>query len=298
MNNTKTKIGALLLGIVFLQSCAFDLQTSAIKKEGVTAVNEQKGKDILNSIWKQHGYDKLNQSTVYSFEATDKWKGMLGKMGQIWPEMTIELEAKYLTGSFDGQIKYLDGREKGKVIGLQDWNYYENTDNKTTFLDKDHRKNRRKVFGIAAYQYFSEIVTRLKTAPIVSYAGEKTFKGQSYDLVFCTWETTKAHKEHDQYLAWVNKKNNKIDILQYTLRDNYLKMPGAQMMGGAIEFSNWKSIDGIMIPFTQSAYAMKPRKNPKKYLHKLELSSFSIDSFDKNELIVDQSKQVSGNYKK
>lgn len=298
MNNTITKLGSLIIGILLLQSCAFNLQTSMIKKEGVTTTNEEKGKTILNSVWKQQGYDKLDQSTVYSFKAEDEWKGMLGKMGQIWPEMTINLEAKYLTGTFDGQIKYLDGREKGKVIGLQDWNYYEVTDGKTTFSDKDDRKNRREVFGIAAFQYFTEIVSRLKSAPIVSYAGEKTFRGQSYNLVFCTWETIKAHKEHDQYLVWVNKKTNVVDIIQYSLRDNYLKIPGAQMMGGAIEFSNWKSIDGIMIPFMQSAYAMKPRKNPKKYLHRLQLSSFSINSFDKSELIKDKTKPVSGDYKK
>ncbi|MEO9513616.1 MAG: hypothetical protein ABJN84_03340 [Flavobacteriaceae bacterium] len=298
MNKTITKLGLFFISVIFLQSCAFDLQTGIIKKEGVTSMNEEKGKQILNAVWKQQGYDKLDQSTVYSFEARDKWKGMLGKIGQIWPEMTMDLEAKYLTGTFDGQIKYLNGREKGNVIGLQDWNYYEISNGKTTFLDKDHRKNRRKVFGIAAFQYFTEMVSRLRTAPIISYAGEKDFRGQSYHLVFCTWESTKAHKEHDQYLVWINKKTNTMDIVQYTLRDNYLKMPGAQMMGGAIEFSNLKSVDGVMIPFTQYMYAIKPRKKTKRYLHKLELSSFSFDAFDKNELIADESKETGGNYKK
>lgn len=298
MKNTITKLGLSLLGSVILSSCAFDLQPSMIKKEGVTSINEEKGKQILNAVWKQQGYDKLDQSTVYSFEATDHWKGMLGKVGQIWPDMSLDLEAKYLTGTFDGQIKYLDGKEKGKVIGLQDWNYYEIADGKTVFLDKDDRKNRRKVFGIAAFQYFTEMVSRLRVAPIISYAGEKKFRGQTYDLVFCTWGDVKPHKEHDQYLVWINKSTNTMDIVQYTLRENYLKMPGAQMMGGAIEFSNLKSVDGVMIPFTQYMYAIKPRKKTKKYLHKLELSSFSFDSFDENELIVDKNKKTGGNYKK
>lgn len=220
MNNTVTRLSFLFIATMFLQSCAFNLQPSMIKKEGVTTINKEKGKQILNSVWKQQGYDKFDQSTVYSFKAKDNWKGMLGKMGQIWPEMTINLEAKYLTGTFDGQIKYLDGKEKGKIVGLQNWNYYEISDHKTTFFDKDDKKSRRKVFGISAFQYFTEMVSRLRLAPIISYAGEKQFKGQSYDLVFCTWGNLKAHKEHDQYLVWINKNTNTMDIVQYTIRDN------------------------------------------------------------------------------
>ena len=141
------------------------------------------------------------------------------------------------------------------------------------------------------------MISRLKKAPIISYAGQKEFRGQMYDLVFCTWKTKKPHKEHDQYLVWVNKKTGTMDIVQYTIRENYLKMPGAQMMGGAIEFANFKEVNGIVIPFTQYVYAIKPKKKQERYLHRLEISQFEFDSFNEEELIVDKKIKVGGDYK-
>ena len=75
-----------------------------------------------------------------------------------------------------------------------------------------------------------------------------------------------------------------MEYASYTLRDNYLKMPGSASLYGTIGFSDFKSIDGFMVPFTQSIFAMGPKKENDKYLHQLVLESFSFDKFDKIEL--------------
>lgn len=299
MKNRKIKFSPLLLFIVaLLQSCGiYDLRTTVIKNEGITAKNTNKGKELLDRAWKKQGYDKFSNHEVYSYHGSDRWKGLLGKMGQIWPDMKAEMDLKYQVGTFDGQVTFVDGKQSGDIAGLQNWNYYEISKQDTVFKDKNHKKNRRKVFGIAAFQYFSEMVGRIKNAPIISYAGESEFRGNKYDLVFCTWETPEPHMEHDQYVAWVNKETGLMDFTQYTIRESYLKPPGYKMIGGAVEFANFKEIDGVMIPHEQLVYAIKMREKPNRNLHRLIISDFEFDGFDIEDLRVNKNIENGGDFK-
>lgn len=295
---TIKNLGVIVLISMVLQGCGLaDLRTKMIKEDGITGHNSEKGKQLLERAWKTQGFDKLKNHSVYSYTANDTWKGLLGRIGKIWPDRKSELTFKYRIGSFDGQVHFLDGKESGNYAGLQNWNYYEINDNKTNFSDKASRKNRKKVFGIAAFQYFTEMIDRLKIAPIISYAGEKEFRGQQYDLVLCTWGKVEPHMEHDQYLVWINKETGLMDFTQYTIRDTYLKPPGYKAIGGAVEFTDFKEVDGILIPHMQLVYAIKLKKNPKRNLHKLIMNDFEFDGFNPEELRLDKTIEVSGDYK-
>lgn len=283
---------------MFLQSCGmYDLRTMPIKKEGITVENTEKGKLILEKAWKLQGLDQLSNYEVYSFNGVDTWKGMLGKMGQIWPEMKAEIGFSYRIGTFDGRVEFMDGVQKGDIAGLQNWNYYEISGDQISFKDKDLKENRRKVFGVAAFQYFTEMVDRLKNAPIISYAGEKEKRGQQYDLVFCTWGTEKPHDEHDQYLLWINKKTGILDFAQFTIRESYMKPPGYKLLGGAIEYADYRSVDGVMIAHEQLIYAMNIKKKQDKFLHRMLVSDFKFDGFNLEELKVNKELVDGGDFK-
>ena len=60
------------------------------------------------------------------------------------------------------------------------------------------------------------------------------------------------------------------------------------MWGGAVEFRDFRNINGVMIPHDQIVYAIKLGKNPKKNLHRLLISDFQFDSFEETELQVDK----------
>lgn len=293
----------LLFGLItlfFLQSCGiYDLRTKDIKQNGIQPIAEKKGRAILEKAWKAQGMDKLSNFKTYTFHGKDSWKGLLGGMGKIWKDKKSELEFRYRINTFDGQVHFLDGKDKGTFSGLQDWKYYDITEEgTTTFLDKNAKENRRKVFGIAAYQFFTEMIDRLKKAPIILYAGEDEFRGQQYDLVFCTWGKVEPHMENDQYVAWVNKKTGLLDFTQYTIRETYLKPPGYKKIGGAVEFTNYKEVNGILIPHHQIVYAIKLRKKQKKNLHELHISNFKFDAFEETALQVDKNSSLGDASKK
>lgn len=294
------KLFATLITLSFLlQSCGiYDLRTRSIKSEGLTEENTKKGKAILEKAWNKQGLHKLKDHQVYSFHGSDVWKGLLGKMGQLWPDLEAEMNFKYLIGSFDGQVQFTNGSEQGNIAGLQNWNYYEVVGDQTAFKKKDLKETERKVFGIAAFQYFTEMADRLLKAPIIAYAGEDKFRGQDYDLVLSTWGSEKPHEEHDQYLSWINKETGMMDFVQYSIRDAYLKPPGYKLLGGAIEFADFRSIDDILIPHEQLVYAIKMKKNKNKFLHRLVVSDFKFDDFNADELILNSALGEGGDFKK
>ena len=286
-------LGILFFTLFFFQSCLADLRTKVIKKEGITMENTAKGKAILDKAWKAQGFDNIKNHQVYSFKGKDTWKGMLGRMGKVWPNRKATMDFKYQVGTFDGQVTFLDGKRKGEKAGLQNWNYYEVEEGKAEF----QKPNKRINFALAAFQYFGEMIDRLRSAPIISYAGEKEFKGKKYDLVFITWHTEKPHQAADQYVAWINKTTGLMDYTQYTIRDNYLKMPGSKAIAGAVEYGDFRNIDGVLISFEHTIYGFNMKKKKKRNLHQLVISDFQFDNFDVEELRLDKKLATGGDFK-
>jgi len=272
-----------LFALILLSGCKMvDLQTVDMKGDGLTSEAAQKGQVLLETAWKAQGMDKLHEHKTYSVTAVDHWKGLMGKMGKVWPESKGTMELRYAVGSFDSQVEFLDGKEEGLIAGLQSWNYYEiEPGQDVAFKEKP---NERIQFGLSAFHYFFELSDRLKRAPIVTYAGEKEHKGKVYDLVFATWETTEPHMEHDQYVLWIDKETGMLEYSEYTVRDNYLRFPGWKSFYGSIHFDDFREINGVMIPFQQTVFLNSPKKKEHKYIHQLQISDFAFDTFDVTEL--------------
>ncbi len=292
MKNIKPLV---LLTICFLlQSCIADMRTRMIKNEGISKNNEIKGKAILQKTWEKHGFSKLAKYQTYTLTANDTWKGFMGKIGKPWPEAKSELKLKYAINTFDSQVQFLNGKRKNTIAGLQSWKYYEQEQQKDIkFTDY----NKRIAFGLSAYQYFFEMLDRLKKAPIISYAGEKIFNDVKYDLIFVTWKIPKPHMEHDQYLLWINKKNSQLEYAVYSLRDNYLKIPGYKAFYGSIKFDNYQNVNGIIIPHKHTVFLNEPSRKDKNHIHELIVKDFVFDGFDVNDLYPNKEIKKNGDKK-
>ena len=251
----------LIAIVILIQSCMADLRPALIKKEGITKANTVKGKSILEEAWKKQGFDNLSDFESYSFHAEDTWKGMMGKIGKPWPEAKSNMLFKFEKGTFDGQVKYLDGKKANTTAGLQSWNYYEYERGEQV---QKLKMNKRTRFGLSAYQYFFEMLDRLKNAPIISFAGVDKFNGAEYDIIFVSWHKSEPHMQNDQYKLLINKETKLLDYAIYTLRENYLKMPGGRAFYGSVKYDDYKEIDGFLVPHTQSVFLNKPKKKIKK----------------------------------
>lgn len=290
----KSTIIISIISGILLTGCMANIQPKLVKKNPNSEKLEKKGKAILKKAHDAHGVDNLLRHDVYQFVTIDDWKGPLAGMGKLWPEKNTKMEFKYAINTFDARVKFLSGSRINQSVGLQSWKFYEGEGDSTNF-NVEH--DERLTFGLAAFQYFSELTGRLENAEIIRYGGEKEFKNVKYDLVFVTWKQEDAHKEFDQYLLYINKTTNLIDYATYTIRDNYLHLPGTKIFYGTIGFSNFKDVDGYKVPFTQSIFLFGPKKQNSKYLHQLNIESFSFDEFEKEELYPRKDLQAVGDKK-
>lgn len=217
----------------------------------------------------------------------------MGRMAKMWPDVVTNIEIRSAVGTFDGQVILEDGKKQGLTAGLQSWKYYEQEAGDALEFQKRH--NAKLVFGVTAYQYFTEMADRLRNAELVTYGGETQFNGKTYDLVFVTWKKLKSHKKNDQYLVWVNRENNRLEYCEFTIHDPFL--PGGSMLPGSIEFADFKNVDGIAIPHLQYVYLGSPKVDREKNLHRLVINSFTFDGFDASELRPDASLKSLGDAK-
>lgn len=269
----------VLSSILFLLSgCKLvDLQTKSLQEEGLNASDIERGKALLASAREAQGLDNMANFSTYSVIAEDHWKGMLGKMGKVWPSSRVDLELKYAVNTFDSQVTFLSGKAEGLTAGLQSWKYYEQALNgKIEFKEKADKRIR---FGLSAFHYFFELGDRLAKAPIITALEPIEKDGTTYDRVFATWHHADAHMDHDQYIVWISRDTGLIEYANYTVRDTYLKVPGWKAFYGSIRYSDFREINGVKIPFIQHIF-LNDIKKDKRYLHRLTISEFAFDSFD------------------
>lgn len=272
----------LFIGIIgFVFASIFwlaDLRTPEIKNKKQSNEQIQFAKNLLNQAIKKQGLDKINQFSTYEIVGSDYWKGFLGEMGNPWDFNGDEMSMRFTIGDFDGQVEVLEGEYKGFVAGIQSWDYYQKVGDK---YQTDIEDDKGKMFVLAAFHYFAEFANRLSKAPIIRYAGEENFNGKAMEKVFVSW-SNEPKKEYDQYILWIGKKSGLIEATAFTTRDN--PGPAPAFVYASLRFDDYKNIDGVLIPFLQTAQMMDPKEDLNDYIHQLKIKSFTWDNFEVSQI--------------
>ena len=248
--------------------------------------SEAKATSLLDATIEAQGFAVMAEENVYSFRATDDWRGLLGKMVKLWPDNSTTFEFKHNFNTFDGTGLFLNGQREGDKIGVQSWHYYEESPmgSSPQVIDTGDKLNPLE-FGMVIYHYFIELPYRLRQAPIRRYYGQRTWKGVTYDLVFATWGEEAAHPEHDQYLLYINPETKLVDYSVYTLRDN--TSPFTRHKYGSIAYQGYQNIDGFMAPTKLPVLlddGVVRKKSLDRYFHQLTVHEFSFGGFPEEEL--------------
>lgn len=259
---------------IFLSGCLSSVSTDLVKTEGLK--NKDQAKSILKKSLVAQGWNTISKFETYEVIANNYWKGTIGKIGTVWPDADINLNLKYAIGTFDGQVTYLNSKSKGEIHGLQSWQSYEIAPGKKLVKFKT-KLDKKVAFGLSAFQYFFELTSRMNQLDLITYAGEKQFNGKTYSLVFATWDKLKTHRQHDQYLLWINKETFMLEYCEFTVHDPL--MIGGRLATNTIHFSNFQEVQGVQIPFELKINVGKPTTKSKKFVHKLSVEAFKFDTF-------------------
>lgn len=262
---------ALMTAISFSDWLLADLRTADIKNNSQSQEQIQFAQDLLYETIRKQGMDSIQRFSTYEMIGTDHWAGMMGKMGNPWDWNKDKMAMRFSIGDFDGQVEVLEGAAKGFVAGIQSWDYYEKMSNT---YQTDVQDDNGKVFTIAAFHYFSELANRLSNAPFIRYAGQDQLRGQTIEKLFVSWanETT---SQYDHYLLWIGKESGLIEAVEFTTRDN--PQPAPTFMYGCLQFEDYRNIDGILVPFKQTAQIGRPKDETDSYVHQLLIQEFKWD---------------------
>jgi len=224
------------------------------------------------------GYDKLLTTETYQVSAKFDWKDiyLTMPMNALPGNNNKDVEFRFATNTFDGQIAYKEGRKENQVYGLQSWTGYKRKDADAVVEEKD---SKRYAWGLATYHYLLEAPMRLRGAEIIKYAGEKEVDGQMYDLIFITWGSEKPNKEFDQWLMYVNRETKFVDLAEVTISDFFLPMPKG-LQHGTARYKREKSAVGAYLPSEVKVQIGGP-KNEKKRAYAFTLDNYQFDTFDK-----------------
>ena len=286
MNYLKTyQLLLFCLLSIFFQSCLSDIRTDTAKSSGTNEININKGKDLLSNIHEGQSPSAWEDIEVYELTLKDEFFGLMGSIASPFPDKKMSAKAMYAPGSYDGKLTFNSGKWKGKTWGIQSWKTYtQDTDSQPVF-----EKNKKAAFWVPTYQYFIELPARIQNATIISYAGEKTFNGQTYDLVYATWKSQEPQKDIDQYMVWINKKTKAMDLVEFTVRDAF---------GGTKATAFYEDLqdvkDGLLLP---KQVTIKPKKEKEGVLHRMSLSNFQVNHVPVSEVRPDANLKVMGDDK-
>ncbi|MEM6772705.1 MAG: hypothetical protein AAF597_19155, partial [Bacteroidota bacterium] len=226
------------------------------------------------------GYDRLAASKTYEVNSRFDWKTMwsLMPMNALPGNKNNDIHFRFSTGTFDGQVTFLEGRKTGKTYGMQAWQGYQITKDGTLKTNDSKRYG----WGLPTYHYVIEGPLRLLGADIVRYAGETTFEGQTYDLVYATWGEDAPHKEHDQWLVYINRETKMTDLTEVTINDFFIPTPEG-MKAATIRFDRAVTSIGARLPSLVTIQLGKP-KALKKHVYTFSLTDYRFDSFPLVEL--------------
>jgi len=273
--------GLVVLLTLFILTSIFwkaDLRTADIKNN--TQNNEEiaYAKKLLDIAIKKQGLDKISQFSTYQVTGTDEWKGIMGNIGNPWGWNNDKMAMRFTVGDFDSQVEALEGTKKGFVAGMQSWDYYEKINGE---YQTDMEDDSGKMFAMAAFHYFFEFGNRLANAPFIRYAGKAQFNGQNIEKVFVSWGN-ECTNEYDQYLVWIGEKSGLIEASSFTTRDTPLPAPA--FIYAALRFDDYRNVDGILIPFKQTAQMMDPKEDINDFIHQLVIEKFEWDAFPSSEI--------------
>ncbi len=246
---------------------------------GITEEAERRGRALLAQLERSHGGEAWRRHRSVEVDLTDRWIGLMGAFMNPFEIPTQSLHIQTQIGSWTSRMKLVDGPNAGDTWGIQDINVYYASEDGVAAFDPSHELSLVLPAGflVATFQYFYEFVFRIGTAGIVAHAGEAERGGETYDRVFATWGQAEGHRGVDQYVLWINKRTGHVDRIEYTIREL------ASSLLGASEFSDFREVDGVVVPGRIAIKAVFPTGG-ETMLHEMSFGAPRFDTVEVGEL--------------
>ncbi len=255
----KTRWFIFLLVASSLAGCLSDLRTDFIKSDDYNeTIQNSEGKKMLSKVAEASGLHVWRYVKKYEVDFNDAFNGLVGSFANPYKDKKVDMLLEYSPMSFGGKMTLKNQKQLN-----ESWIY---EDGKTLKIKADstsiYKNNKKIKFWVPTYQYFIEFPFKIQEATSISYAGKAPHNNIEYDLILASWNDLKPQKEVDQYLIWINPENQRIDILEYTIREQY------GFIKGVAFYEDYFQKNGVWFP---KKIKVRSKRDKGKYMHEMSI---------------------------
>jgi hypothetical protein len=237
----------LIVGTVANYFYLADLRPASLEEDTIAA--REKGAARLAALAEAHGEEAWRGFHVMDVKMSDAWHGtLMQRFWMPWETSPQELRARFIRGSWTGEVALLDGPHEGRRWGIQGWKTWTAERGGEARFAEDETIE----FVVPTMQYFLELPLRIQSATVALEAGQEAWRGKAYDLVFATWDTPVPVDDMDQYLLWIDSETGLLARADYTVRDQ-----GDSVLGSA-HYLDYERFDGVALATRIELFALMP----------------------------------------
>jgi hypothetical protein len=274
-SNLKNLISILIyLFLPFLLSCQIsDLRNEQLSGEIISEDIQTKGRSLLvDPIDPALTPSKWQLEGGLEIFLIDYWKSSLVRFFTPIPEPVQAMKVKIYFQSKNMEITFTDGKNRGKILGIENGETYT--------IDKDlgkvfNKDNEVKLYleSLRLYILLPILASRMEK---LAYLGEVGMGEKSYSEVFGTNGNWTPEKESDQYRFLIQNDSGRIEFIVFTYREVF------ESYKGILHYQDYTLLNGRLFPMRIS---VKSEFSDESYIHQLQigtLKSIPSPSFQRN----------------
>lgn len=261
----RSKFTGLIFCLFVTIGCGelYDLRPDQYKAQTKDFSSELQARGIVQKCVEYHGWDSdFDSMQVVYF---DYWPHFLFRMlFNPWPSAQQKIShTMYDRSLYTSKVRMLNGAKLQEVWGLdQSESYVIKADG--THLERDHTNTK---FYLPTYQYFIQMPLWMEEIPFVDLIGTYETDSARYYHVFASWNEGIPTGDFDQYIFWINQENYRLELMQYTIRDQFNSAYGTN------SFSAYERFGPLVIPTLQTV-TFNPGET--EVLHQLAIDDVEI----------------------
>lgn len=219
-----------------------DILSFYLKKE-LSQNDFTQGKKLVQSAQLAYGgKDVWKAYNVARFHQQADWYGNLEASG--WDELPQHFAMVTQLDSYNCEFFLINGKNKRQNWGIEEGKTYLLNANKEKEFQESKYKDK-----LIKKNFWFQFPFRIDEAETIAYLGSKESSGQKYDLVYLKGLTNDYFED---FVLFLNSKSRLIELVHYTEKE------GSRLTQKTSQFTNFKKVKSLFLPYSQLVRAGKP----------------------------------------
>jgi len=230
--------GAILLFLILTGCSTANLISEDRREEWTPLQSEKSIQQLQQEVLRQMDpFNRYQRGKIMRVTASDTWNSTLIRWMTPLDRDKQKFQARLSLYHQGIEYTFLNGEKKEQTIGFDGQSYeYVKT-------EKRYTESRGSSLYLGPLQSYLEWSQTLMRHPTQKLLGMREINNIPYWIVYTIEGSVEKLDQYDQYLIYINAQNNRIDYVEFTMRDLM------KSYKGVVHYKNYKTVEGILMPF-------------------------------------------------